>query len=76
MKDAEKNLNFKYSKLYRKSLSFRQTKADKIDTHTIASMLMSDVNLRSYSGISYHNTELKSLSRNRFDKVKERAQLK
>ena len=76
MKDAEKNLNFKYSKLYRKSLSFRQTKADKIDTFSIASMLVSDVNLRFYSDTSYHNEELKSLSRNRFDKVKERAQLK
>ena len=31
---------------------------------------------RLYSDTSYHNEELKSLSRNRFDKVKERAQLK
>ena len=43
---------------------------------TIASMLMSDVNLKSYSDISYHNEELKSLTRYRFDKVKERAKLK
>ena len=39
-------------------------------------MLMSDVNLKSYSNTSYHNEELKSLTRYRFDKVKERAQLK
>ena len=59
-----------------KSLSLRQTKTDKVDARTIASMLMSDVNLKSYSDISYHNEELKSLTRYRFDKVKERAKLK
>ena len=62
--------------LYRKSLSLRQTKTDKVDARTIASMLMSDVNLKSYSDTSYHNEELKSLTRYRFDKVKERAKLK
>lgn len=39
-------------------------------------MIMSDLNLKSYSDISYHNEELKSLTRYRFDKVKERAKLK
>ena len=39
-------------------------------------MLMSDVNLKSYSDTSYHNEELKSLTRYRFDKVKERSALK
>ncbi len=39
-------------------------------------MMMSDMNLKSYSNTSYHNEELKSLTRYRFDKVKERAQLK
>ena len=39
-------------------------------------MIMSDVNLKSYSDTSYHNEELKSLTRYRFDKVKERAALK
>ena len=62
--------------LYRKSLSLRQTKTDKIDARTIASMLMSDVNLKSYSDTSYHNEELKSLTRYRFNKVQERAKLK
>jgi len=39
-------------------------------------MMMSDMNLKSYSETSYHNEELKSLTRYRFDKVKERAKLK
>ena len=69
-------INPLHTNLYRKSLSLRQTKTDKVDAHTIASMLMSDVNLKSYSDISYHNEELKSLTRYRFDKVKERSALK
>lgn len=39
-------------------------------------LLLSDVNLKSYSDTSYHNEELKSLTRYRFDKVKEREKLK
>ena len=39
-------------------------------------MLMSDVNLKSYTDTAYHNEELKSLTRVRFDKVRERAKLK
>ena len=69
-------INPLHTNLYRESLSLRQTKTDKVDARTIASMLMSDVNLKSYSDISYHNEELKSLTRYRFDKVKERAKLK
>lgn len=69
-------INPLHTNLYRKSLSLRQTKTDKADAHTITSMLMSDVNLKSYSDTSYHNEELKSLTRYRFDKVKERAKLK
>lgn len=69
-------INPLHTNLYRKSLSLRLTKTDKVDAHTIASMLMSDVNLKSYSDTSYHNEELKSLTRYRFDKVKERAKLK
>ena len=68
-------INPLHTNLYRKSLSLRKTKTDKVDAHTIASMIMSDVNLKSYSDTSYHNEELKSLTRYRFDKVKERAQL-
>ena len=69
-------INPLHTNLYRKSLSLRKTKTDKVDARTIATMLMSDVNLKSYSDISYHNEELKSLTRYRFDKVKERAKLK
>ena len=69
-------INPLHTNLYRKSQSLRQTKTDKVDARTIASMIMSDVNLKSYSDTSYHNEELKSLTRYRFDKVKERAQLK
>ena len=69
-------INPLHTNLYRKSLSLRQTKTDKVDARTIASMLMSDVNLKSYSDTFYHNEELKSLTRYRFDKVKERAKLK
>ena len=69
-------INPLHTNLYRKSLSLRQTKTDKVDARTIASMLMSDMNLKSYSDTSYHNEELKSLTRYRFDKVKERAKLK
>jgi len=69
-------INPLHTNLYRKSLSLRKTKTDKVDAHTITSMIMSDVSLKSYSDTSYHNEELKSLSRYRFDKVKERAKLK
>ena len=69
-------INPLHTNLYRKSLSLRKTKTDKVDAHTIATMLMSDVNLKSYSDTSYHNEELQSLTRYRFDKVKERAKLK
>ena len=69
-------INPLHTNLYRKSLSLRKTKTDKVDARTIAMMLMSDVNLKSYSDISYHNEELKSLTRYRFDKVQERARLK
>ena len=65
-----------HTNLYRKSLSFRKTKTDKADARTIAMTLISDVNLKSCSDISYHNEELKSLTRYRFDKAQERAQLK
>ena len=69
-------INPLHTNLYRKSLGLRKTKTDKVDAHTITSMIMSDVNLKSYSDTSYHNEELKSLTRYRFDKVKERATLK
>ncbi len=69
-------INPLHTNLYRKSLSLRRTKTDRVDARTIATMLMSDVDLKSYTDTSYHNEALKSLTRYRFDKVKERAKLK
>lgn len=69
-------INPLHTNLYRKSLSLRKTKTDRVDARTIATMLMSDVDLKSYSDISYHSEGLKSLTRYRFDKVKDRARLK
>ena len=69
-------LNPLHTNLYRKSLSLRKTKTDKVDARMIASMLMSCVDLKPYTRTLYHNSELKSLSRYRFDKVSERAKLK
>lgn len=66
-------INPLHTNLYRKSLSLRKTKTDKVDARTIAMMLMSDVNLKSYSDTSYHNETLKSLTRYRFNKVQARA---
>ena len=69
-------LNPLRTNLYRKSLSLRKTKTDRVDARTIASMLLSDAGLKPYTDTVYHNEELKSLTRYRFDKVKERAKLK
>jgi transposase len=69
-------LNPLHTNLYRKSLSLRKTKTDRVDARTIAAMLMSDVGLKPYTDTAYHNEELKSLTRYRFDKVRQRAKLK
>ena len=69
-------LNPLRTNLYRKSLSLRKTKTDRVYARTIASMLLSDAGLKPYTDTAYHNEELKSLTRYRFDKVKERAKLK
>ena len=69
-------INPLHTNLYRKSQSLRKTKTDKVDARTIASMLMSNVSLKPYTKALYHNSELKSLTRYRFNKVSERAKLK
>lgn len=69
-------INPLHTNLFRKSQSLRKTKTDRVDARTIATMLMSDVSLKPYTNIAYHNSELKSLTRYRFDKVRERATLK
>ena len=69
-------INPLHTNLFRKGQSLRKTKTDKIDATSIAMMLLTDRTLKPYSSTSYHNEELKSLTRYRFDKVQERAKLK
>ena len=69
-------INPLHTNLYRKGQSLRKTKTDKVDAAAIAMMLFTDRTLKPYSDTSYHNEELKSLTRYRFDKVQERARLK
>ena len=69
-------LNPLHTNLYRKGISLRKTKTDKVDASTIAMMIMHEQFLKSYSNISYHNEGLKSLTRYRFDLVAQRAKLK
>lgn len=61
--------------LYRKGQSLRKTKTDKLDARFIATMLITE-NLKSYSNLSYHISELKSLVRHRFRLVQERSKFK
>ena len=61
--------------LYVKGQSLRKTKTDKLDAHVIATMLVSD-NLKPYITVSYHISELKSLTRHRFRLVKENSKFK
>lgn len=69
-------INPLHTNLFRKSLSLRKTKTDRVDARTIAAMMMSGVDLKPYTSTSYHSEELKSLTRYRFVKVAERAKLK
>ena len=69
-------INPLHTNLFRKYQSLRKTKTDRVDARTIASMLMSDMSLKPYTNIAYHNSELKSLTRYRFNKISERAKLK
>lgn len=69
-------LNPLHVNLFRKSTSLRRTKTDRVDARTIAAMMLSGIALQLYSITSYHNEELKSLTRYRFSKAQERAKLK
>lgn len=68
-------INPLHTNLYRKGLSLRKTKTDKIDAHSIVTMLRTE-DLKPYSQSSYHVRELKSLTRYRFSLVKNYARLK
>ena len=69
-------INPLHTNLYRKSLTLRKTKTDQIDAKTIATMLLSDVGLKPYTDLAYHNEELKSLTRYRFEKIQDRSRLR
>ncbi len=69
-------LNPLHTNLFRKSLTLRKAKTDKVDAHTITTMLMSMPDLKPYSATTFNNEELKSLTCYRFEKVQERAKLK
>lgn len=56
-------LNPLHVNLFRKSTSLRRTKTDRVDARTIAAMMLSGIALKPYSVTSYHNEQLKSLTR-------------
>ena len=62
-------INPLHTNLYRKGLSLRKTKMDRIDSRAIALMLLTDSSLKPYSASSYHRENLKSLTRYRFSGV-------
>lgn len=68
-------INPLHTNLYRKGLSLRKTKTDRIDAHSIVTMLRTET-LKPYSQISSCIRELKSLTRYRFSLVQDLAQLK
>lgn len=61
--------------LFRKSLTLRKTKTDKIDCKVIALMIRSD-EFKSYSPLAYHLDELKALTRHRYRLIHEQSRLK
>ncbi len=68
-------INPLHTNLYKKGLSLRKTKTDKVDAHSILTMLRME-NLKPYSHTSYHIRELKSLTRYRFSLVQDCGRLK
>jgi transposase len=68
-------INPLHTSLYRKSLSFRKTKTDRVDAHSLVTMLRTE-RLKPYSQSSYHVRELKSLTRYRFSLVQDCAKMK
>ena len=69
-------LNPLRANLYRKSLTLRKTKTDRVDARNIAGMLMMGKGLEPYRESERKLDNLKSLTRYRFDKVRDRAKLK
>ncbi len=52
-------INPLHTNLYRKSLSLRKTKTDRVDARTISTMLMSEVNLKPYIATAYPQSGVK-----------------
>lgn len=61
--------------LFRKSVTLRKTKTDKIDCMVIAQMIRSG-DFKSYSHVSYHLIELKTLTRHRYRLIQDQARIK
>lgn len=61
--------------LYRKSVTLRKTKTDKVDCLIIAQMFRSG-EFKSYSPLSYPIKELKTLTRHRYRLIQDQARLK
>lgn len=61
---------------FRKSLTLRKTKTDKVDAKIIAAILASNLDITPYTEAAFQNEELKSLTLYRFEKVRQRAKLK
>jgi len=68
-------LNPLSTNLFRKGQSLRKTKTDKSDARFITMMLITE-DIKPYSPVSYHISELKSLTRHRFRLVQERSRFK
>lgn len=68
-------LNPLSTNLFRKGQSLRKTKTDKSDARFITMMLVTE-GLKPYTPVSYHISELKTLTRHRFRMVQERSKLK
>jgi len=68
-------LNPLSTNLFRKGQSLRKIKTDKSDARFITMMLITE-DVKPYSPVSYHISELKSLTRHRFRLVRERARFK
>ena len=68
-------INPLHTSLFGKSLSFRKTKTDKVDAHSIVTLLRTEC-LKPYSQPSYQIRELKSLTRYRHSLVQDCGRLK
>ena len=68
-------LNPLVTNLFRKAHTLRKTKTDKTDAMVIATMLFTDES-KSYSPVSQHISELKSLTRHRYRMIGYRSKLK